>query len=581
LGLPTDNTPAQRAKAMGFDTDVYHGSKQDFDKFKGDQPVFAAEDPDIAGLYGNAIYPLKLRGEVLEVSDLGKDGASGRFSNNLAKELKIPRKELEDLRMPKPLFDDSSVLERLESLFIKKFGDPSFSDIGEREMVNKLPKHGIDRLKVTDMSDMGGNQTQHMIPAGSDNIRSRFAAFDPFRKDAAIAAAMGVLAPDLLAKEKEEGKARGGLAMAEGGNVLKGNILAGASWNSLNKTLGNELTTLTGQPTLNTSVGGATTAETYKQLMDFINNGGSFDPKATVFLQTGGVDFITGVPREEVKSNIEQIISVLGDQGVNVVLTGAPYAASMEDVINNNFDPRIDPLFEEIAAANPNVALVDSMGDILQDKSLLSDAIHTNETGTRRYNDDVIGALTALQQRESPVQGGREAETIIPQEVERITQPTIEQEFEQKMSDPVKQDFQEEIIQKETPEPADVKVEVQDPVEQVAVQEVAAPSVPDYSRAYEALGGADVVNGLRDQLLGMGIDESIIADSFSKYYPKEYEQEFAQEMYKRGGAVGQESPEDMARFHKRFAMHKAIGGSVKKMAGGMLTNPVKWVVVLV
>jgi hypothetical protein len=223
LGLPADNTPAQRAKAMGFDTDVYHGSKQDFDKFKGDQPVFAAEDPDIAGLYGNAIYPLKLRGEVLEVSDLGKDGASGRFSNNLAKELKIPRKELEDLRMPKPLFDDSSILERLESLFIKKFGDPSFSDIGEREMVNKLPKHGIDRLKVTDMSDMGGTQTQHMIPAGSDNIRSRFAAFDPFRKDAAIAAAMGVLAPDLLAKENDEHKAKGGVIhMADAGKVTKG-----------------------------------------------------------------------------------------------------------------------------------------------------------------------------------------------------------------------------------------------------------------------------------------------------------------------------------------------------------------------
>jgi hypothetical protein len=379
--------------------------------------------------------------------------------------------------------------------------------------------------------------------------------------------------------------AKGGLAMAEGGDPskrLSGNILAGASWNSLNKTLGNELTTLTGQPTINTSVGGATTADTYKQLMDFINGGGSFDPNATVFLQTGGVDFITGVPREEVKSNIEQIISVLGDQGVNVVLTGAPYAASMDDVINNNFDPRIDPIFEEIAAAHPNVALVDSMGDILQDKSLLSDAIHTNETGTRRYNDDVIGALTALQQRESPVQGGREAETIIPQEVERITQPTIEQEFEQKMSDPVKQDFQEEIIQKEPPKPIEVaedryvEPEFQPHVERVSdtqppppvEQEAAVPSRPDYSRAYEALGGADVVNDLREKFLGYGLNEDAIEDVFSKYYPNEYQPEFAQEQYKRGGAVGQESPEDMARFHKRFAMHKAIGGSVKKMAGG-------------
>jgi len=211
LGLPSNNTPAQRAAAMGFDADVYHGSKKDFDKFKGDQPVFAAEDPDIARLYGNAIYPLKLRGKVLEISDLGKDGAINRFPNNLAKELKIPRKELEDLRVPSKQIYDSSFLNNLESLFTKKFGDAQFSDIGEREMVNKLPKYGIDRLKVTDMSDMGGTQTQHMIPAGSENIRSRFAAFDPFRRNAATAALMGVAAPDLLADEK---KAGGGLLKA-------------------------------------------------------------------------------------------------------------------------------------------------------------------------------------------------------------------------------------------------------------------------------------------------------------------------------------------------------------------------------
>ena len=213
LGLPADNTPAQRAKAMGFDTDVYHGSRQDFNKFKGDQPVFAAENPDVASKYGNAIYPLKLRGESLEISDLGKDGTSGWFANNLAKELKIPKKELEDLKMPRGEFKDS-FMDKLESLWIKKFGDTRFSDIGERAMVNKLPKHGIDRLKVNDMSDMGGTQTQHMIPAESDNIRSRFAAFDPFRKDAATAAAMGVAAPDLLAEEKAKG---GGVRMQVGG----------------------------------------------------------------------------------------------------------------------------------------------------------------------------------------------------------------------------------------------------------------------------------------------------------------------------------------------------------------------------
>jgi hypothetical protein len=191
LGLPADNTAQQRAKAMGFDKDVYHGSKQDFDKFKGDQPVFAAEDPDIAGLYGNTIYPLKLRGEELEISDLA-NGKHGNVAENLAKELGV--------------YDEADAFKN--------------SDNRERELINMLAGKGIDRLKIVDMSDMGGVQTQHAVPAGSDNIRSRFAAFDPFRKDAAIAAAMGVLAPDLLAKETDEHKAKGGvLHMAKAGKV--------------------------------------------------------------------------------------------------------------------------------------------------------------------------------------------------------------------------------------------------------------------------------------------------------------------------------------------------------------------------
>ena len=79
------------------------------------------------------------------------------------------------------------------------------------------------------------------------------------------------------------------------GNVLSGNILAGASWNSTNNTLADQLTAVTGQPTLNTAVGGATTADTLNQLNTFIGSGGSFTPGATVFLQTGGVDMLQGV----------------------------------------------------------------------------------------------------------------------------------------------------------------------------------------------------------------------------------------------------------------------------------------------
>jgi hypothetical protein len=178
------------------------------------------------------------------------------------------------------------------------------------------------------------------------------------------------------------------------GGMLGGNILAGASWNSLNTTLGDQLTAATGQASSNYSVGGATTADTLKQLNTFLAGGGQFDPNATVYLQTGGVDFLQGVDKGTIKDNINQMVKTLGSQGVNVVLTGSPYAASLNDVQTNNFNPAVDPIFTQIANENKNVALVGNQGEILQNKALLVDALHTNAEGTAIYNQSVIDALS-------------------------------------------------------------------------------------------------------------------------------------------------------------------------------------------
>ena len=178
------------------------------------------------------------------------------------------------------------------------------------------------------------------------------------------------------------------------GGLLSGNILAGASWNSLNTALPEQLTAATGQATSNYAVGGATTADTLTQLNTFLAGGGQFDPNSTVYLQTGGVDFLQGVDKGTIKDNISEIVKTLGDQGVNVVLTGSPYAKSIDDVINNNFDPKVDSLFTEIAKENKNVALVGTQGEILQNKNLLVDALHTNAEGTAIYNQSVIDALS-------------------------------------------------------------------------------------------------------------------------------------------------------------------------------------------
>ena len=69
------------------------------------------------------------------------------------------------------------------------------------EALKKIGYNGI-----IDKSGKGGSGTPQdvIIPFLPEQVRSRFAAYDPFRRNAAIAAAMGVAAPDLLAKEKKK-----------------------------------------------------------------------------------------------------------------------------------------------------------------------------------------------------------------------------------------------------------------------------------------------------------------------------------------------------------------------------------------
>lgn len=69
------------------------------------------------------------------------------------------------------------------------------------KVTNALKQAGYNG--IIDKSGKGGGQVSDvLIPFEPEQLRSRFAAFDPFRKTAATAAAMGVAAPDLLAQEQ-------------------------------------------------------------------------------------------------------------------------------------------------------------------------------------------------------------------------------------------------------------------------------------------------------------------------------------------------------------------------------------------
>ena len=145
LGLLESNTAMDRAKAMGFDLPTYHGTNT----------------PNIS-----SIDVSKSRSDVQYMP-----GFFTADDPNLAQ-------NYGDIMMPLLQKKGTTILDRRAA---RQSGQevPTLDTVYDKEK-------GI------------------LVTSNPENIRSRFAAFDPFRKTAATAAAMGVAAPDLLAAETPE-----------------------------------------------------------------------------------------------------------------------------------------------------------------------------------------------------------------------------------------------------------------------------------------------------------------------------------------------------------------------------------------
>ena len=209
LGLPANNTAEQRAAAMGFDTTAYHGTHSDvpvFDRRKNKtaKDIYSSPNPvessayaeNLGGLDGN-VMPLLLRGGVKDLTQ-----ESSYVTNQLRKAYNAQVRKSERKYYPFEQFQDSF---KRGQLYQDSGGQSAQNALVDELIGNKNPI-----LKIPDAVSGGGVGESYVV-ANPDNIRSRFAAFDPFRKDVATAAAMGVAAPDLLAAEPDK-KAVGGLA---------------------------------------------------------------------------------------------------------------------------------------------------------------------------------------------------------------------------------------------------------------------------------------------------------------------------------------------------------------------------------
>jgi hypothetical protein len=215
LGLAAGNTAEQRATAMGFDTPAYHGTTTDikptfnldysgsnaFDY--GQKNIFASSDPQLASDYA-------LKG----------------LSRNQAETIK--KKKNYDLYKSKVIPKD------MMDAFVKDAVEYGVAEGGGANVLpllmrgnifpyeayggrfsSEIPKallgRDLSNADIAAINNVVDNPTLKKVNPSTvyaiknpENIRSRFAAFDPFRRSAAVAASMGVAAPDLLAAQQDE-----------------------------------------------------------------------------------------------------------------------------------------------------------------------------------------------------------------------------------------------------------------------------------------------------------------------------------------------------------------------------------------
>ena len=197
-GLLANNTAAERAKAMGGKEAIH------FSRTGGDFDVLDS------GQY--AVAPFDAVGTHVGT----KEAALDRFRNTSGT-IDTPKGSTYPVQIlgDKPLLNQNGMPWGEDDLnsFLRKSGGHNWSDtqggkMTYQDMNKELRKKLFDEQGYTSIPYFneveGKGSISYIVPP--DNLRSRFAAFDPFRRSAAIAASMGVAAPDLLAEEEKPKK---------------------------------------------------------------------------------------------------------------------------------------------------------------------------------------------------------------------------------------------------------------------------------------------------------------------------------------------------------------------------------------
>lgn len=174
-----------RAREMGFDVDnpVYHGTSADIDAMRPSERgaigpgVYSSPYLGVAQRYGDAVYPLSLKGKEFNATGMSVNGAGGKYiSSTIAGD---------DVRRLLEGVDIEKESQRMADSLARYDGAPGdavwillSSKFGKEEAQRRIQSLGYDHIR--------GNQDGiEIVTLDPRNIRSIHAAFDPAKRNSA------------------------------------------------------------------------------------------------------------------------------------------------------------------------------------------------------------------------------------------------------------------------------------------------------------------------------------------------------------------------------------------------------------
>jgi len=140
------------------------------------------------------------------------------------------------------------------------------------------------------------------------------------------------------------------------------------------------LATLTGLTVINAGVSGETTAEGLRRLPAVLKD----NVPELLLLMHGGNDIVRNLGASQAKANLNSMIDLARDRGIQVVLIGVPEKKLLSSSA---------PYYEELAEEHDLVLEKSMISKLLKKPAFKSDAVHFNAAGYREIANTVYDLL--------------------------------------------------------------------------------------------------------------------------------------------------------------------------------------------